>query len=176
MLLGLGFSFSNIGTKISYDGGNNNMFLPANMRIGASLGIPLNEQHTLSFSTDLNKLLVPTPQLQEDGETTEEAQARVDRYNSISSVAGIFRSFADAPGGIGEELKEVSWSLGMEYTYLNQFSLRTGYYNEDAYKGNRRYITFGAGFRTESFGGCAYLISTAQSNPLDQHCASRWDF
>jgi len=169
MLLGLGFSFSNIGTKISYDGGNNNMFLPANMRIGASLGIPLNEQHTLSFSTDLNKLLVPTPQLQEDGETTEEAQARVDRYNSISSVAGIFRSFADAPGGIGEELKEVSWSLGMEYTYLNQFSLRTGYYNEDPYKGNRRYITFGAGFRTESFQvDAAYLISTAQSNPLDQ--------
>lgn len=169
MLLGLGFSFSNIGTKISYDGGNNNMFLPANMRIGASLGIPLNEQHTLSFSTDLNKLLVPTPQLQEDGETTEEAQARVDRYNSISSVAGIFRSFADAPGGIGEELKEVSWSLGMEYTYLNQFSLRTGYYNEDAYKGNRRYITFGAGFRTETFQvDAAYLISTAQSNPLDQ--------
>ncbi len=138
------------------------------MRVSASLGIPLNEQHTLSFSTDLNKLLVPTPQLQRMV-NNRRARNRVDRYNSISSVAGIFRSFADAPGGIGEELKEVSWSLGMEYTYLNQFSLRSSYYNENPYKGNRRYISFGAGFRTESFQvDAAYLISTAQSNPLDQ--------
>jgi hypothetical protein len=145
------------------------MFLPANMRVGASLGIPLNELHTLSFSTDLNKLLVPTPQLPEEGETTEEAQQRIDDYNSISSIAGLFRSFGDAPGGFQEELQEVSWSLGLEYTYLNQFSLRTGYYNEDPYKGNRRYFSFGAGFRTQAFQiDAAYLLSTAHSNPLDQ--------
>ncbi len=169
MLLGLGFSLSNIGTKISYDGGNSSMFLPANMRVGASLGIPLNELHTLSLSTDLNKLLVPTPQLPEEGETTEEAQKRIDDYNNISSIAGLFRSFGDAPGGFQEELQEVSWSLGLEYTYLNQFSLRTGYYNEDPYKGNRRYFSFGAGFRTQAFQiDAAYLLSTAHSNPLDQ--------
>jgi hypothetical protein len=168
-LLGLGFSLSNIGTKISYDGGNSSMFLPANMRIGASLGYPLNERHTLSISADLNKLLVPTPQLPDEEETAEESQRRIDDYNSISSIGGLFRSFGDAPGGFREELQEVSWSLGAEYTYLNQFSLRTGYYYEDAYKGNRRYVTFGAGFRTEAFLiDVAYLLSTAQSNPLDQ--------
>jgi hypothetical protein len=168
-LLGLGFSLSNIGTKISYDGGNSSMFLPANMRIGASLGYPLDERHTISMSVDLNKLLVPTPPLPGEEETPEESQRRIDDYNSISSIGGLFRSFSDAPGGFREELQEVSWSLGAEYSYLNQFSLRTGYYNEDAYKGNRRYVTFGAGFRTEAFLiDVAYLLSTAHSNPLDQ--------
>jgi len=168
-LFGVGFSLSNIGTKISYDGGNSSMFLPANMRVGASLGIPLNERHTLSFSTDINKLLVPTPLLAKEGETAEEAQQRIEDYNSISSVAGLFRSLGDAPGGFREELQEIAWSLGAEYTYINQLSLRTGYYNEDAYKGNRRYFTFGAGFRSESFQiDAAYLLSTAHSNPLDQ--------
>ncbi len=169
LLLGLGFNFSNIGTKISYDGGATSLFLPANMRLGASLAYPVDKKHTLSFSLDLNKLLVPTPQLPEEGETAEEAQQRIENYESISSIAGIFKSLGDAPGGFEEELQEIMWSLGAEYTYNNQFSVRTGYYSENAYKGNRRYFTFGAGFRMEAIQvDAAYLISTAQSNPLDQ--------
>ncbi|HHT34544.1 MAG: type IX secretion system outer membrane channel protein PorV [Proteiniphilum sp.] len=168
-LLGLGFSLSNIGTKISYDGGNSSMFLPANIRMGASMGIPLDERNTFSFSVDINKLLVPTPQLPDEDETSEEALQRIEDYNNISSIAGLFRSLGDAPGGLREEWQEVAWSLGAEYTYLNQFSLRTGYYHEDPYKGNRRYFSFGAGFRTEAFQiDAAYLLSTAHSNPLDQ--------
>ena len=169
MLLGLGFNLSNIGTKISYDGGTNSYFLPTNMRFGASLGYPMAKDHTLSFSVDINKLLVPTPQLAKEGETAENAQQRIDDYQDISSIGGIFKSLGDAPGGLKEELQEIMWSLGMEYTYLNQFSVRTGYYHENEYKGNRRYFTFGAGFRMKAFQvDAAYLISTAQSNPLDQ--------
>ena len=168
-LLGLGFTLSNIGTKISYDGGNSSMFLPANMRLGASLGYPFDDRNTLSVSFDLNKLLVPTPKLPGEDETAEEARERVEKYNNISSIGGLFRSLGDAPGGFKEEMQELNWSLGAEYTYLNQFSLRTGYYYEHPYKGNRRYITFGAGFRTDAFQiDVSYLISTAQSNPLDQ--------
>jgi len=169
VLLGLGFNLSNIGTKISYDGGATSLFLPANMRLGASLGYPVGKKHTLSFSLELNKLLVPTPQLPEEGETAEEAQRRIDNYESVSSIAGIFKSLGDAPGGFEEEMQEIMWSLGAEYTYNNQFSVRTGYYNENEYKGNRRYFTFGAGFRMKAIQvDAAYLISTAQSNPLDQ--------
>lgn len=168
-LLGFGFNISNIGTKISYDGGNTSMFLPANLRLGASIGLPLDNKNTISFSADLNKLLVPTPQLFEEGETEEEKQKKIDDYNSISPIAGIFKSLNDAPGGFKEELQEIVWSIGAEYTYDNQFSLRTGYYNENEYKGNRRYFTFGAGFRMHAFQiDAAYLVSTAQSNPLDQ--------
>lgn len=168
-LLGLGFNISNIGTKISYDGGNTSMFLPTNLRLGASLGIPVDNKNTLSFSFDINKLLVPTPKLPVDGETEAEKQKRIDDYLNTSSIAGIFKSLGDAPGGFKEEMQEVMWSLGVEYFYNNQFSLRTGYFNENEYKGNRRYIAFGAGFKMSSFQiDAAYLISTAQSNPLDQ--------
>lgn len=168
-LLGFGFNISNIGTKISYDGGTTNMFLPTNLRMGASLGYPLDTKNTLSFSFDINKLLVPTPQLPKEGETPDEALQRAADYSSISSIGGIFKSFGDAPGGFKEELREIMWSLGAEYTYDNQFSVRTGYYNENEYKGNRKYFAFGAGFRTNAFQiDAAYLISTAQSNPLDQ--------
>lgn len=168
-LLGLGFNISNIGTKISYDGGETSMFLPANLRVGASLGYPIDFKNTITVSLDMNKLLVPTPQLVAIDETDEEMYKRIDEYNNISSIGGIFKSFGDAPGGFKEEMQEMVWSLGLEYVYNNQFSLRTGYSNENEYKGNRRYITFGAGFRTKAFQiDAAYLVSTAQSNPLDQ--------
>ncbi|MFA6913382.1 MAG: type IX secretion system outer membrane channel protein PorV, partial [Proteiniphilum sp.] len=127
VLLGLGFNLSNIGTKISYDGGTNSYFLPANVRLGASLGYPVAKDHTLSLSVDINKLLVPTPQLAVEGETAEEAQQRIDDYQAISSFSGLFKSLGDAPRGLEEELQEIMWSVGMEYTYLNQFSVRTGY-------------------------------------------------
>lgn len=168
-LLGFGFNISNIGTKISYDGGNTSMFLPANLRLGTSLGLPVDDKNSFSFSVDVNKLLVPTPQLPVEGESEEERARRVQRYADTSPVAGIFKSFGDAPGGFKEEMQEVMWSLGVEYFYNDQFSLRTGYYHESEYKGNRRYIAFGAGFKMSALQiDAAYLVSTAQSNPLDQ--------
>ncbi len=168
-LLGLGFNISNIGTKISYDGNVTSLFLPTNMRLGVSLGYPIDRVNTISVSMDVNKLLVPTPQLPKEDETPEEAQQRIEDYFNTSSIGGIFKSFGDAPGGFKEEMQEVMWSLGAEYTYDNRFSVRAGYYNESEYKGNRRYVALGAGFRTASFQiDAAYLISTAQSNPLDQ--------
>ncbi len=168
-LLGLGFNISNIGTKISYDGGNTSMFIPANLRVGASLGYPIDDKNTISFSMDINKLLVPTPQLPVEGETAEQQQQRIEDYNNTSSIAGIFKSFGDAPGGMKEEMQEVMWSLGAEYMYNNQFSVRAGYFNENEYKGNRKYFAVGAGFKMSAFQlDAAYLISTAQSNPLDQ--------
>lgn len=168
-LLGFGFNISNIGTKISYDEGTTSMFLPTNLKLGASLGLPLDDKNTLSFSADINKLLVPTPQLPVEGETEADKQKRIDDYYNMSPIVGIFKSLGDAPGGFKEEMQELMWSVGAEYTYNNQFSLRTGYYNENEYKGNRRYMSFGAGFRTNFMQiDAAYLVSTAQSNPLDQ--------
>src|SRR5690554_2470155 len=165
-LLGLGFNLSNIGTKISYDGGENSHFLPANMRVGASLGYPINLKNTITLSLDMNKLMVPSPELVGENDDINE---KIERYNNISSIRGIFESFVDAPCGFKEEMQEVMWSLGLEYVYNNQFSLRSGYYHENEYKGNRRYMSFGAGFRARSFQiDAAYLVSTSQSNPLDQ--------
>ena len=181
-LLGLGLNASNIGTKISYDDGATNEFIPTNLRLGASLLIPIDEYNTISFSADLNKLLVPTrptySQFLEDngyekGDNSyySEYQTWLEStgYNDISPISGIFKSFSDAPGGFSEELKEIYGGIGVEYCYNQQFSVRGGYHYENEYKGNRKYFTVGAGFRMNVFSlDAAYLISTAQSNPLDQ--------
>ncbi|MDR0422172.1 MAG: type IX secretion system outer membrane channel protein PorV [Proteiniphilum sp.] len=166
---GFGFNLSNIGTKISYDGGNTSMFLPANLRLGVSLTYPPDPKNTFAVSFDINKLLVPTPQLPSDDETEEEMQQRIDKYERISSIGGIFKSFADAPGGTEEKMREIVWSLGAEYSYEKRFTLRTGYHHENEYKGNRRYFTFGAGFKSNIFQiDAACLVSAVPSNPLDQ--------
>ncbi len=168
--LGLGLNLSNIGSKISYFGDDRSQFLPANMRLGASLMVPVDEYNRFSISADANKLLVPTVPKQRDGEDNATYQQRViEEYSDVGSIAGIFKSFGDAPGGFKEELQEIQWSVGAEYVYHDQFSLRAGYHHEAENKGNRKYFTVGGGFRMNVFSlDVGYVISTAKSNPLDQ--------
>ena len=168
--LGLGVNVRNIGSKISYYGDEESQFLPANLRLGASLMIPVDEYNRFTIAADANKLLVPTVPKQNDGETTEEYERRViDEYSEVSSISGIFKSFSDAPGGFKEELQEIQWSVGAEYVYHDQFTLRAGYHHESENKGNRKYFTVGGGFRMNVFSlDVGYVISTAKSNPLDQ--------
>lgn len=168
--LGLGMNISNIGTKISFGGDDNAEFIPTNMRLGASLVVPVDEYNRFTIAADANKLLVPTYPKQFEGETTEDYQERVQKdYYDISSISGIFKSFSDAPNGFKEELQEIQWSVGAEYCYHDQFSLRAGYHHESENKGNRKYFTVGAGFRMNIFSlDAGYVIATAKSNPLDQ--------
>ena len=168
--LGLGLNISNIGSKISFGGDNNSEFIPTNMRLGASLMIPIDEYNRFTIAADANKLLVPTYPKQEDGESTEDYQERVQKnYYDVSSISGIFKSFGDAPGGLKEELQEVQWSVGGEYVYHDKFALRAGYHHESANKGNHKYFTVGAGFKMSVFSlDAGYVIATAKSNPLDQ--------
>ena len=168
--LGLGLNISNIGSKISYYGDEESQFIPTNMRLGASLMVPIDEWNRFSISADANKLLVPTVPKQLEGENASEYQDRVRReYSDMGSISGIFKSFSDAPDGFKEELEEIQWSVGAEYVYNDKFSLRAGYHHESASKGNRKYFTVGGGFRMNIFSlDVGYVISTAQSNPLDQ--------
>ena len=168
--LGLGMNISNIGSKISFYGDEESQFLPANLRLGASLMIPVDEYNRFSISADANKLLVPTVPRQEEGESNTDYQDRVRReYSDVSSISGIFKSFGDAPGGFKEEMEEIQWSVGAEYVYHDQFSLRAGYHHQAESKGNLKYFTIGGGFRMNVFSlDVGYVISTARSNPLDQ--------
>ena len=182
-MLNFGLNASNIGSKISYDGGQTNQFIPTNLRLGTSLLIPVDEYNTFSISADINKLMVPTkPTYQQfltemgwddpEGNTYysdyEDYLTNIG-YDGMGGIEGIFKSFSDAPGGLREELQEIYWGVGVEYAYNNQFFLRGGYHYENEYKGNRKYFTLGTGFKMSVFSlDAAYLISTAQSNPLDQ--------
>lgn len=167
--LGLGLNISNIGSKMKF-GDENTYFIPTNLRLGVNYLIPINEYNKIAFGLDLNKLLVPTMPRQKDDESGEDYQQRLQKdYFDMSPITGIFKSFGDAPGGFSEELKEIQWSFGVEYTYNDKFILRAGYHDEDKDKGNRKYFTVGAGFRMNVFSiDAGYVLSTAASNPLDQ--------
>lgn len=168
--LGLGMNISNIGSKITFGGSDRSEFIPTNLRLGASLMIPIDDYNRISFAADANKLLVPTYPQQEEGESSADYDARVEKdYYDVSSISGIFKSFSDAPGGFSEELKEIQWSVGAEYVYNDKFALRAGYHHESESKGNRKYFTVGAGFKMSVFSlDAGYVIATAKSNPLDQ--------
>lgn len=156
--LAFGLNVSNIGSKISYDQMESSNFIPTNLRLGGSFDYPIDNFNKISVSADINKLLVPTK-----NNMTE------DEYNNLAPLTGIFKSFSDAPGGFSEELQEIMWSVGADYAYNNQFFVRGGYFNENQYKGNRKYFTAGAGFKLNVFQlDAAYVISTSQTNPLDQ--------
>lgn len=170
-----GWDISNIGTKVNYDQGARPAFLPTNLRLGTSFTFPLADYHTLAINLDLNKLLVPAQPRQRDytdadGKEDQGAYEKaLQKWRDMSPITGIFKSFTDAPGGFKEELREINYSLGAEYSYNQQFFLRAGYFHESQYKGNRQYFGFGAGFalnilRLEA----AYMLATAQSSPLDQ--------
>lgn len=189
--LGWGLNLSNIGSKISHDQGSTSEFIPANLRFGMSLMIPVDDYNTFTISADANKLMVPTMPtykqyvMNECNELTPEQKEQViangsyssdynswlhdEGYYNVSPITGIFKSFADAPNGFKEELQEIQWSVGAEYSYNDKFFVRAGYHHEHANKGNRKYFTVGAGFKMSVFSiDAGYVISTAQSNPLDQ--------
>lgn len=185
--LGWGLDISNIGSKISYDDGNTSEFIPTNLRFGLSLLYPIDEYNTITIAADANKLLVPTrPTMEQYVNHMIETEGGVaadyennfsdyrtwlegEGYYNVSPISGIFKSFNDAPNGFKEELQEIQWSAGLEYAYNNQFFLRAGYHYEHPNKGNRSYFTVGAGFKMNVFSlDAGYVISTAQSNPLDQ--------
>jgi hypothetical protein len=158
-----GVNFSNIGSKISYNQGSTKEFLPANMKIGTTFTTQMNDSSSLSFSLDFNKLMVPTPSNTVDSE----GNVIPDNNSSKSVISSIFSSFNDAPGGMSEELKEITVSVGAEYWYRKAFAVRGGYFNESEYKGNRKYATVGVGVKLYVAGiDVSYVIPVQRNNPL----------
>jgi len=168
--VGFGVAITNIGNKVSYDNDATFQYIPTNFRIGGSFEYAFDEFNRLGIAADFNKLLVPTPygsrSLYASDEEYNEAKKE---YEECKSIRGIFRSLGDAPGGFKEEMKEFNFSVGLQYSYARKFMVRGGYYNESAEKGNRKYFSVGAGFHLMIFElNAAYLISIAQTNPLDR--------
>lgn len=162
-----GINLSNIGSKISYDDGQNKEFLPANLRLGTTYSKEFDDRNALSFSLDINKLLVPTPQPNNSSTTGGGGIVLADNYSNASPISAIFSSFTDAPGGAKEELQEINLSVGAEYWYNRQFAVRGGYFFESEYKGNRKFFSTGVGLKMNICSiDFSYLIPTQQNNPL----------
>lgn len=163
-----GINISNIGAKISYTDGEVKDFIPTNLKLGVNYMTELDDYNTISFAFDINKLLVPTPPKDTTTYGSDDVLYPGGINSDISTVAGIFKSFGDAPGGLSEELKEISLSAGVEYWYNKQFSIRAGYFYEDENKGNRKFITAGAGLKLNVFAlDFSYLLPTVRNHPLE---------
>ncbi len=164
--LGVGINISNIGAKISYTETTQRDFLPINLRFGPTLTTNLDEYNSLSIMVDINKLLVPTPPIYYTDSLGTHILSGKDP--DVGIVSGIFQSFSDAPGGFKEEIREFTFSTGMEYWYDKQFAIRGGFFYEDKTKGNRKFLTLGAGLKYNVFGlDFAYLVPIEQRNPLE---------
>lgn len=162
--LRIGLALTNLGSKISYTRDELRDFLPGNLGLGAALDIDFDDYNRLTFTAELNKLLVPTP------DTTDiDPENGIPDYREKSLFSGVFGSFGDAPNGFREEMREISWSFGAEYWYANQFALRAGYYYEHPTKGNRQFLTLGVGIKYNIFGmNLSYLVPTSNvRSPLD---------
>ena len=177
-----GASITDIGSKIAYNSSSEKKdFIPTTLRLGACLGIDIDDYNSLAFNVDFSKLMVPTPCVRD--QQTDEIIYGMD--DDVAVVTGMIHSFYDAPGwayntntsqydNIGkfyEELCEINIGVGLEYWYNKIFAVRTGYFNETALKGNRKYVTVGAALHYNVFGlDVSYLIpvgTVVGSNPLE---------
>lgn len=184
-----GASINNIGSKMTYNTSSEKKdFIPTTLRLGACLDLELDEYNSLAFNVDFSKLLVPTPPIrdQQTGEIMIMEDGKPGGMDdNVAVVTGMLHSFYDAPGWayntqtskfdkivtFYEELCEINFGVGVEYWYNRLFAVRAGYFNESALKGNRKYVTVGAGLRYNVFGlDVSYLIpvsGTVGANPLE---------
>jgi hypothetical protein len=161
-LIAYGIDVSNIGSKLSYSDVGQKYFLPINLKIGVADTWYLDNYNELTFTVDLNKLLVPTPPIRDGNGNILEG-----KDDNVSVVTGIFNSFADAPGGLSEELQEITYSPAFEYCYDKKFAIRAGYFYESPNKGNRQYFTIGTGFSYNNIKiDLSYLLANQSKSPL----------
>ena len=175
--LAVGLNISNIGSKVSYTETGTRDFIPINMRLGTALGADIDDYNKISLAIDMNKLLVPTPPITDNGEIVS------GKDSDVGVVSGIFQSFGDAPGGYKEEFREINYSVGSEYWYNDQFAIRAGYFFEHDTKGGRKFFTFGSGVKYSAFIlDFSYLVNASTdagaTNPLanTMRFSMTWNF
>ena len=186
-----GFAIQNLGPKIKYDEGGRENFLPTNLRLGGGFDFIFDQYNRINVTAEVTKLLVPTPPVYGteynytdtngngvyDGSESDDVLGSIANSNviiegqdpNVPFMSGVFQSFGDAPGGFSEELDEFTWALGAEYVYQDSFALRAGYFNENEFKGARKFFALGAGFKYTTIDiDLSYLFSASKvQSPLE---------
>ena len=185
-----GVTINNIGNKIAYSDLSRRDFLPANIKIGSSYTVEIDDYNKFTYSLEFQKLLVPTPPLYAQ-DANGAYYIAAGRSNDVGVIAGAVQSFYDAPGFVmydasnqkemnpdgsykiekgskfKEEMREINIATGFEYWYNNLFALRGGYFYEDPTKGGRQFFTAGIGLQYNMFGiDISYLAPLKRNNPL----------
>ena len=182
-----GFAIQNLGPKIKYDDGGEENFLPTTLRLGGGFDFIFDQYNRVNVTAEVNKLLVPTPPIlgtetvfndlngngtyeAADDTLISETEVIIEGQDpEVGFMAGVFQSFNDAPGGFSEELDEFTWAIGAEYLYQDSFALRLGYFNENEFKGARKFFAMGAGFKYTTINiDLSYLFSASKvQSPLE---------
>lgn len=158
--LSYGLTLNNIGTKINYSN-TNASFQPMSLKIGAAANFLAGLNGSLTIGLDVSKPLTPTPpKLDDDGNVIAGKKMDKNVFNSMIS------SFYDAPNGVSETIQGLSYGVGGEYDYMQQFFFRAGFVYEHKNKGERRYGTIGLGFKYHNFGiDGAYFLPIDDKSP-----------
>ncbi len=144
--LSFGVNLTNLGPKITYIDAAQADPLPTNLRLGFSYQLIKQEFNSLTFSTEVNRLLVaPNP----DGGADPV-------YKALATA------FTDEP--LKDELEHFIYNVGGEYWYNNFVALRTGYHYDKV--GRVKYIAFGAGLKYSSLNLDFGYISAGEGHPL----------
>ena len=161
-----GLMISNLGGRINY-GSQELYYIPTNLRIGGLFTYHADTYNKFNFVLDLNKLMVPTPPIYGTPVAGGKPPIIGGQDPNRPYFSAVFGSFADAPGGLAEELKEITLSTGAEYWYNDQFAARVGYFGESVEKGGRQYVTAGIGARLSTLGvDFSYLLPVRSGSPL----------
>lgn len=167
-----GFTLSNLGAKIGYTNDDQNKdFIPANLGLGVAYTKAFDESNKMTFTLDLNKLLVPSapkalPYVNPNSDTVLLNQQRLADYRNQSVTSSWFKSFNDGT----PLMNSFNASLGVEYSYDDILFLRAGYFYEDKTRGNRQFFTAGFGLKYNLIGfNFSYIApsgSGVTQNPL----------
>lgn len=159
-----GFQISNIGPKLDYSNSEDNAsYLPTTLRLGVGYDFKFDDYNKVGITTEFSKLLVPTPTYEKDENGNPIPGTGYIPNKGVMS--GIFSSFGDAPGGGKEELKEIMYSVGAEYSYNDALFIRAGYFHESPMKGDRQHLTLGLGLKYNAFAfNASYLIPMSDTN------------
>ena len=167
MNISFGTHLSNFGPRIKYNDFRASEPIPTNLRLGTAFRYHLDSDNSVTFVFDVNKLIVPSPPIIVIDPKSGERSLMKGRETDRNLLSSTFGSFTDAPRGFSEEMKEITYSLGLEYWYRESFALRVGYFHEHEQKGNRKYLTFGLGFQYQTFEfSASYLIPTINNHPM----------
>ena len=183
-------TINNIGNKVAYSELATRDFIPMNLKIGNSFLANFDAYNKVTFSLDLQKLLVPTPpSYYFDGQD----YIMTSGLNpDVGVINGMIQSFYDAPGNVvvddddvpvadadgnyevvkgtrfREELSEINIAFGTEWWYNDVFAVRGGVFFESKNKGNRQFMNLGASLKYNMFAiDFSYLASlNGRQSPL----------
>ncbi|MBO6523586.1 MAG: type IX secretion system outer membrane channel protein PorV [Balneolaceae bacterium] len=165
-----GFNLSNVGPGMQYTDNAQKDPLPTLLRFGVAFDYNLDPEgfNRITIASDVTKIMARKKEV-------IRTQAGVSDTMFVASgpIEALFDSWGTFTRNNGQEIVELGLiqqfmiGAGAEYWYNNLFALRGGYYYEDPENGDRKYITFGAGLRYNSFGiDFSYIKTLESDHPL----------